>query len=163
MLVLSDDVFGIITEFTFGLRITLIELLQDIERVEAIRECVDDEFLCICSFDKHLKTHISNPYRSFGPYHYTQVIDSTSISGNAMICLCHCLSKRFFDRIKSYRLIFLRYARAFQLGDFHFYNKLLTKYLIYIRHEDILHLKHFQREQLISSLDFCCPIPVHFL
>ena len=163
MFPLSDDVFKIITDYTYCLKITRKELLKDIDRCIAIRESVDDEFLCICSYNKHLKTHISNPYRSFGPYHYTKTIDRTSIFGNAMICLCHCLSKRFFERIKSYRLVFIRYARAFQLGEFMFYNKLLTKYLIYISPQDILHLRGVHREQLMSSLDFCCPIPPHFL
>ena len=160
---LPDDLFKIMTTYTFGLPISQKQLLEDIERVMILRECIDDEFLCVCSFDGHLKTHISNPYRSFGPYYYTKVVDKTSIFGNAMICLCHCLDKVFFDRIKSYRLIFLKYSRAFQLGNIEYFNKLLTKYLIYIQTDDILHLRHSQRVQLIHSLDFCSPVPVKFL
>jgi hypothetical protein len=162
MVCLSDDVFRIIMQFTFRVSITHNQLFNDIERVQIFRECIADEFLCICSFDKHLQQHVCNPYRSFSPYYYTPSLDLTSIFGNAMSCLSHCLSKAFFDRMKSYRLIFLRYARAFQLGDFQYFNKLLVKYLIYIQTEDILHLRKSQRDELIKSLDLCSPLPHYF-
>ena len=160
---LPTDIFRIITDYAFNIRISQNELFEDIIRVQTIKECIDDEFLCICAWDTKIKKHVCNPYRSFAPYRNTRTIDHSTIMGNTMLCLCHCLSKHFFDRLKSYRLVFMRYAKLLERGELSYFNRILSKYLIYIEKADISHLDERELNNLMLSLDRSSMVPIRYL
>ena len=131
MSILPTDVFHLIMDYTYSLKISYATLMRDIIKVEQIRDSIHDTFLTVSCFDFHLQQFIHNPYRNFGPYHCTLTIQPQTLISNSILCIAQTLKSEFFERVKSYRSVFLRFCLKFQQGKLLFFNKLLERYLIF--------------------------------
>ena len=157
---IPKDIFQLILQYSFGFKMTRNELLFDISQVIHLRDCIGDSFLSHCVYDKLQKIHVINPYRNFTTYYPTKYLDKNTMTSNALICIGHCLHKSFYERIKSYRMVFLRMARQFSRGQFKHFNRLLTKYLIHIDFNkgELTYLDKLQQNEIKVSIDQSRPI-----
>jgi hypothetical protein len=161
MTCLPQDVFFLITGYAFGMKIPHRRLMLDIERVQILRECIHDTFLTVSCFDRYSSEFIHNPYRSFSTYYPTLSIEPKTIISNSILCIAQTLRPSFFERVKSYRSIFLRFCIRFQQGNLFYFNKVLERYLIFIRHNDLTpYIKDSRITYFLQCFDLSQPIPV---
>ena len=163
MPVLCNDLFYIISEYSYGIRMSHEELMEDIEKVDIVRECIHDVFLTVSCFDAFHERFVHNMYRSFSPYYPTKNISPKSIISTSILCIAQTLSPRFFERIRSYRSIFFRHCLRFQQGNLCCFNRILERYLIFIRESDLdPYLKKSRVFDLLKSFDHSVPLPSTF-
>ena len=160
MLRLPKDIFTIVTDFAYGFKIEKKNLIDNILQTVHIRDSIGDAFLSLSAFDTKIDLHVPNPYRNFSPYHPTIYLDKSTLTSNALICIGHCLHKTFYERLKTYRMVFLRTCRKFSRGEFRYFNRLLTRWLIHINflNDELTYLDKGQQKQIQISIDQSRPL-----
>ena len=160
MIRIPKDIFTLMTEYAYGYKIHKNELLKDLSHTVHVRDCIGDSFLSLSAFDKKQNEHVPNPYRNFSPYHPTIHLDRSTLTSNALVCIGHCLHKSFYERLKTYRMVFLRMSRKFSKGEFRNFNRLLTRYLIHINFDsnELTYLDASQQRMIQISIDQSRPL-----
>ena len=128
MMNIPKCVFHVITQYAWGQKINFQHLQHDLDKVSHIKECIPDLFLAPCVWLSDMETHVPNPFRQFFPYFPVFHVNQHSVFNNLLLCLGYSIEKQYFERVKSYRQIFIRYSRAVCSGCIYSWNLLLARY-----------------------------------
>jgi hypothetical protein len=162
MIYMPKCVFHVITEYAWNQKIDIGELEHNLEKVLTIRDSIPDLFLAPCVWETILQTHVPNPYCSFFPYTPTTHVNQHSIFNNLLLCLGYSIDKEYFDRVRSYRQVFIRYTRSVSAGCFHSWNLLLDRYWASLCPID-LGMNPESKDIILEALALSFPVPSEFL
>lgn len=143
---LPKDLMGLITDFAWGSKLCLENVLHQIEFILDVRASIDPVFfneICYCRVNKKI---VCSPYVDFHPFWPHSSISHVGIFCDHLRFLHYHLSNNYFTRVRGYRMCFRRHVERMFVTGLHQWNFMFTRYFLHIRPEDIEgHLKHFTR------------------
>ena len=123
---ISDDVFSIISELTWNLKISQHDLLLDFQRLRDVHESIPHEMLSPVVYVNYREEWLPNPYIEWYPYFPLKYILPSTIFSELVLYIPHYLRHEYF--FGKYRGPVVKKCSALKTTGLSLYNQMYFKF-----------------------------------